>query len=143
LKELNDIWKTYDVIGIDEGQFFKDIVGFCETAANCGKIVITSALSGTYLREPFNTILELVPKAEKIKTLSAICKGCMVPAHFTLRTRQTSDLELIGGEDMYMPVCRECFIEKTNEQKMQAQRLANKENNQDILKSPEGQVISF
>lgn len=120
---MSDSWQQYDVIGIDEGQFFKDIVEFCENAANNGKIVITSALSGTYLREPFNSILDLIPKAEKIKTLSAICKGCMVPAHFTLRTRMTNETELIGGEDMYMPVCRECFTQKTNEQKTQAEKL--------------------
>lgn len=34
----------FDVIGIDEGQFFEDIYEFAETAANMGKIVIMSAL---------------------------------------------------------------------------------------------------
>ena len=35
--------------------------------AHDGKIVITSALGANYLREGFNSILDLVPKAEKIK----------------------------------------------------------------------------
>ena len=48
LSELGDNWMNYDVIGIDEGQFFKDIVPFCEEVAQAGKIVITAALSSTY-----------------------------------------------------------------------------------------------
>jgi len=50
LSELKDLWKPYDVIGIDEGQFFTDIVEFAEEFANHGKIVIISSLSGTFLR---------------------------------------------------------------------------------------------
>jgi len=41
---LGDEWRSYDVIGIDEGQFFQDIVEFSEKAANSGKIVIISSL---------------------------------------------------------------------------------------------------
>ena len=67
LSELGDSWRNYDVIGIDEGQFFKDCVDFCEQAAEEGKIVIVSALSSTYQREGFGSILDLMPKAEKVK----------------------------------------------------------------------------
>lgn len=76
LAEIGDKWKNYDVIGVDEGQFFTDVVPFCETLAQNGKVVITSALSGTFQREEFNSILELLPKAEKVKMLNAICKFC-------------------------------------------------------------------
>jgi len=34
----------YDVIGIDEGQFFTDIVEFSEMAASSGKVVVISSL---------------------------------------------------------------------------------------------------
>ena len=84
-------------------------------AALAGKIVIVSALSGTYQREGFNSILDLVPKAEKIKQLHAICKLCHYQASFTLRTTAESSLELIGGNEAYMPVCRECFSLKNQE----------------------------
>lgn len=69
LSELGDMWKNFDVLGIDEGQFYPDIVTFAENAAEHGKIVITSALGGSSFREPFNSILDLVPKCEKIKQL--------------------------------------------------------------------------
>lgn len=61
------MWKEYDCIGIDEGQFYEDIVDFAETAANLGKIVIISALSGTFERKPFKDVLDLIPKCEKVK----------------------------------------------------------------------------
>ena len=44
LTELGDSWRSYDVIGIDEGQFFTDLVQFAEQAANAHKIVIISSL---------------------------------------------------------------------------------------------------
>lgn len=41
----------YSVIGIDEGQFFPDIVPFCEEMANAGKTIIVAALDGTFQRK--------------------------------------------------------------------------------------------
>lgn len=40
--------ESIDVVGVDEGQFFADIVPFCERAANRGKLVIVAALDGTF-----------------------------------------------------------------------------------------------
>ena len=51
-----------------------------------------SVLSGTSFRKPFNDVLDLIPKCEKIKQLNAICKICSSSASFTLRT--TVDEEL-------------------------------------------------
>jgi thymidine kinase len=91
------------------------IVSFSENAASEGKIVIMSVLSGTSFRKPFNDVLELIPKCEKIKQLNAICKICSSSASFTLRTTVDDRVELIGGGDLYMPVCRECFNFKTHQ----------------------------
>ena len=87
LSEMHETeWKDFDVIGIDEGQFFSDIEMFSEKAANAGKVVIISSLQGTFLRGPFPNILSLIPKCEKIKKLSAICIMCKANASFTFRT---------------------------------------------------------
>jgi len=74
-------------------------------------------LNGTYTKEKFNSILDLVPKAEKISHIHAVCKLCGSTASFTLRTVKSDAMELIGGEEDYMPVCRECYNLKTAEQK--------------------------
>ena len=108
LADLGDLWQEYDVIGIDEGQFFNDIVEFSEMAANRGKVVIISSLQGTFLRGAFPNILNLIPKCEKIKKLTAICKLCKQNASFTFRTASKDVQSMIGGENMYMPLCRDC-----------------------------------
>ena len=68
LTELTETAKTYDVIGIDEGQFFPD-VAWAEDMANIGKVVLIAALDGTYQRKPFQNIMNLVPLAENVTKL--------------------------------------------------------------------------
>ena len=67
-----------------------------------------ASLGGTFLRGPFSKILELIPKCEKVKKLAAICKLCKSSASFTFRTASKDDKSMIGGEEKYMPLCREC-----------------------------------
>ena len=56
-----------------------------EFLANNNKIVIISALDATFQRKPFGNILELIPKAEKIKKLKAVCVFCFENASFSKR----------------------------------------------------------
>lgn len=97
LEEIGDEWKAFDVIGIDEGQFFEDVstrlfltrfqvVEFSEMAANAGKVVILSALNGTYEKKGWDNILKLIPLCEKVKSLTAVCKICSANANYTFRT---------------------------------------------------------
>ena len=111
LSEITQIAPEFDVIAIDEGQFFPDIAKESENLANQGKIVIIAALDGTFQRKPFGAILELIPLAEFVVKLSAVCK-CGKDAFYTKRTAESEEIELIGGEELYMPACRECFFKK-------------------------------
>ena len=103
----------YDVIGIDEGQFYDDIVEFCEELANGGKIVIVAALDGTFERKPFKRILELVPLSEHVIKLSSVCMKCGKDASFTMKNNKNKGNEIkiidIGGLDKYCSVCRTCY----------------------------------
>jgi thymidine kinase len=81
----------------------------CEKMANNNKIVIVAGLDGTFQRKPFGRILELIPRAEKVTKLSAVCMYCNKDANFTLRIVDDQEIELIGGEESYKPVCRSCF----------------------------------
>ena len=78
--------------------------------------MIISALNGTYEKKGWANILELIPLCEKIKKLSAVCKICQNSANFTFRTCTDDAQELIGGADMYMPLCRECYNENSKKQ---------------------------
>ena len=66
--------KLFSVIGVDEGQFFMDVVEFADQAANRRKVVLVAALDGTFDRKKFNRILELIPLAEHVTKLNAVCK---------------------------------------------------------------------
>ena len=113
LSELGDEWKNYDVIGVDEGQFFTDLVEHAEKWANNQKVVIISSLQGTFQRGKWANITELIPLCEKISKLSAICKLCKVSASFTFRHAPKDSTLTIGGSEMYMPLCRVCHERET------------------------------
>ncbi|KXJ29246.1 Thymidine kinase, cytosolic [Exaiptasia diaphana] len=97
------------VIGIDEGQFFPDVVDFAEEMASEGKTVIIAALDGTFQRQAFGNILNLVPLAESVVKLNAVCMNCYKDAAFTKRLSADQKVEVIGGADKYMSVCRDCY----------------------------------
>lgn len=117
LKTVYPKLKGYEIICIDEGCFFKDIVNFCENLANKGHTVIVASLIGTYFREGFNDILNLIPKCEKVTMLQAICMRCYKDgATFTEMVKQgvqRDGKELIGGTGDYIAVCRQCYFESS------------------------------
>ena len=108
LKDSMDVLKRYDVVGIDEGQFFPDLVEVCEELALLKKIVIIAALNGDFRMEPFPVIAKIISKADKIKLLKAYCFNCHKDAKFSLRIVQSNETVLIGAGEAYKPACREC-----------------------------------
>ena len=46
LNQVKEKVLNYEVIGVDEGQFFPDVVQFCEDMAKLKKIFIVAALDG-------------------------------------------------------------------------------------------------
>ena len=110
LRESFDTFKNYDVIGIDEGQFFADLVEVCEELALMGKIVLIAALNGDFRMEPFPVIQRIIAKADKIKLLKAYCFNCHKDAKFSLRIVQSNETVLIGAGEAYKPACRECHV---------------------------------
>ncbi|XP_050032909.1 thymidine kinase, cytosolic-like [Dermacentor andersoni] len=109
LSNLKATSSDFRVIGIDEGQFFPDIVEFAEDMADAGKVVVIAALDGTYQRQGFSNILTLVPLSESVIKLSAVCMLCYAEAAYTKRRGQEKEVEIIGGTDKYMAVCRACY----------------------------------
>eukprot|EP00742_Colponemidia_sp_Colp-10_P004780 GILJ01005100.1.p1 GENE.GILJ01005100.1~~GILJ01005100.1.p1 ORF type:complete len:251 (+),score=42.94 GILJ01005100.1:50-802(+) len=109
LFDIEHAAKEYNCIGIDEGQFFPDVVEFAEQFANQGKTVVVAALDATFERKPFGTVLQLIPLAESVTKLTSVCMICNGEAAFTKRTTTDTQVELIGGSDVYMSVCRSCF----------------------------------
>ncbi|KAL6975623.1 Thymidine kinase a [Sarracenia purpurea var. burkii] len=106
-----EAYDKLEVIGIDEAQFFDDLYEFCCKAADCdGKTVIVAGLDGDYLRRSFGSVLDIIPLADSITKLTARCEHCGKRAFFTLRKIDEAKTELIGGADVYMPVCRQHYV---------------------------------
>ena len=134
LRNSFDTFKEYDVIGIDEGQFFADLVEVCEELALMGKIVLIAALNGDFRMEPFPVIQRIIAKADKIKLLKAYCFNCHKDAKFSFRIVQSNETVLIGAGESNNPACRECHVffskqrEKGNLNLSDIEKKENKEN---------------
>ena len=67
---------------------------YAERWANAGKLVIVAALDGTYQRKPFPAVVALLPLAEQICKLTAVCMVCHRTASFTWRTAPDTKVEV-------------------------------------------------
>lgn len=98
----------HNVIGIDEAQFFDDLVPFVRQKVNEGFIIVVAGLIGDFEQKPFGHILELLPLCDTITHLKSYCTvskdGTLAP--FTKRIVDSKEQELVGSEDMYTAVCR-------------------------------------
>lgn len=97
-----------DVVAVDEAQFFTDLVPAVEALLTRGKTVWVAGLSGDYLQRPMGDVLRLVPLADNVVYLRALCLLCRdgTRASFTRRTDGCSDVIDIGAADKYVAVCR-------------------------------------
>lgn len=99
----------YDIICIDEGQFFDDIYQFCKDALSNGKEIYISALNGDYKQEPFENISKIIPLCSKIISKHSQCILCGKKAFYTKRKIQDNRQILIGNESYYEPRCYKCL----------------------------------
>ncbi len=124
LKDIHNEILDYDVIGVDEAQFFSDLYSDVITLVeNYHKIIIIAGLDTDYQRNPFGDIIKLIGLCDSVKKLNPFCKPCrdnniITFAIFTKKynnLNQNSNQHLnqnidIGGYDKYYPVCRKCYI---------------------------------
>ena len=98
---------------IDEAQFFPDLRDFVEYAADhLGKDVLVVGLDGDASRKPFGQILECIPLADNVTKLKAFCKECGdgTEAIFSFCKKAKQGQVLVGGADIYVPLCRKHYL---------------------------------
>lgn len=120
-----------EIILINEGQFFSDLVDHCRSwCDDFNKNIIVSGLDGDYMRKPFGKILDLIPYADHVEKLNAFCQKCKngKRAPFTYRKSNETEQIIIDGANSYEALCRSCFVELTNKSKSQesAEHQSNK-----------------
>ncbi len=100
----------YEVIGIDEAQFFDDVlVDVCNELANKGTRVVVAGLDMDFLGNPFGPIPKLFSIAEFVTKVHAICMRCGNIAQYSHRLSNKEDLVVLGEKDVYEPLCRTCY----------------------------------
>jgi thymidine kinase len=85
-EEIPGLAEAYDVIGIDEVQFFTPpIVIAIDALVERGKRVVASGLDQDFRGLPFGSMPELLCRAELVDKLQAVCHRCGGPATMTQR----------------------------------------------------------
>jgi thymidine kinase len=100
-------------IAIDEGQFFdSELIPVVEYLASKGLRVIINGLDMDFRAQPFPVMMDLLPRAEFITKLTAICVKCGAVATRTQRlingqpARFDDEIILVGAEETYEARCR-------------------------------------
>jgi thymidine kinase len=116
VKDLKTVLKdvdNYDIIAIDEGQFYDNLIEFCKYVYfKKKKSIIVSALQSTFDLKPFANISNLSAIATHIRTLNAKCGRCDSDANFSYRMANSEEQNLSGGPETYVPLCGSCFYER-------------------------------
>ena len=107
------ITDDYDVIAIDEAQFFDEgIVDVVMELANRGFRVIVAGLDQDFRGEPFGPMPRLMAVAEHVTKLQAVCTVCGSPSSRTQRlingtpAGYDDPIILVGASEAYEPRCR-------------------------------------
>jgi thymidine kinase len=114
--DLKDIpADKYDVICIDEGQFFKSLHHSLEWAKD-GKRVFISSLNGDRHQNEWKTTQEMIPLVDEIVFLKAVCSKCgSYDASFSYKLHDTSadQVDIGGSAESFIALCRGCLQEQT------------------------------
>ena len=113
LADLGEMAALPQVILVNEAQFFPDVVDWTrEAVEGQGKRVTLAGLDGDYLRGAFGDWLSLIPMADSVVKLRAICAGCKrAEAPFTWRSDRHGEGQILVGTSEYKALCRACYIE--------------------------------
>lgn len=100
-----------DTIAINEGQFFKNLGEYINKFLSRDIDVIVCGLDSDFKRQPFREITDLIPHANHLIKLYALCANCKngSKALYSKRVKGGNDRIQVGGSDSYIPVCRECY----------------------------------
>ena len=108
--DILDLGKKYDVLGIDEAQFFdSELTDVCKKLAKNNNRVIVAGLDNDYRGLPFGPMPKIMCESDYLDKLSAICIKCGNPASCTQRITKQIEQVVIGETDIYEARCRNCF----------------------------------
>ena len=115
VSELTASARAFEVVGIDEVQFFSsEVVAAVLALADAGVRVVAAGLDRDFRRLPFGPMPELLAHAEFVDKLQAVCHRCGGPATTTQRlvdgrpAPYSGETIIVGANEQYEARCREC-----------------------------------
>ena len=115
VSELAARAQGFDVVGIDEVQFFPaEIVAAALALADARIRVVAAGLDRDFRRLPFGPMPELLAHAELVDKLQAVCHRCGGPATTTQRlvdghpAPYSGETIVVGANEQYEARCRDC-----------------------------------
>ena len=116
IEKTEEMWNyiddEYDLIAIDEAQFFgEDIIDTVQKLADHGFRVILAGLDQDFKGVPFGPMPFLMAIAEQVTKLQAVCSICGSPASRTQRlingepAKADDPVILVGASQAYEPRC--------------------------------------
>ena len=113
--EYKKDYEESEVIAINEGQFFDDLLNFVKKSVDQDKkMVIVCGLDGDSDRKPFGQMLDIIPLSDSVVKLHSFCKICNngTPGIFSKRLDKKNENQiLVGATQEYIPVCRKHYNE--------------------------------
>jgi thymidine kinase len=106
----------YDVIAIDEAQFFDEgLPAVCSQLVEDGIVVFVAGLDRNFKGEPFDPMPDLLAMADDVMKLRAVCMKCRsLDGTMTQRlidgrpAPRSSPVILVGAAEAYEARCRDC-----------------------------------
>ena len=112
-EEILKFAHNYDVIGIDEAQFFFFfLTNVCNSLANSGFRVVVAGLDMDYKGNPFGPMPSLMATAEEVTKVHAVCVKTGKLASYSFRKKTNDNIVMVGEKAEYEPLSREAFINK-------------------------------
>jgi thymidine kinase len=106
----NNCFNDFNVILINEAQFFEDLYEYVLIMLNQNKNIYISGLDGDFKKCKMGQILDLIPHSDNVVKIHSLCGICKNGNKAIFSKRITYEKEqVVIGFDNYIPVCRKCF----------------------------------
>lgn len=116
IEKIDEI-KNYDadVYLIDEFQFLKGDIKAIQELESKGKKFFIAGLNLTTEKKPFGKMGDILCCADNVQMMTSICEVCKCEnaTYSYCKVQKTGDV-LVGGDDIYIPVCSSCYNKLIN-----------------------------
>lgn len=127
IQDISEL-KNYeaDSYFIDEFQFLKGDVHIIDEMATVGKKFYIAGLNLTSEKKIFGKMGDLMCIADNIEMMTSICEVCKCEEAVFTYYKGRKDTDIMVGDAVYVPVCRECYNKLMNSNFSKAKKLVSR-----------------